>query len=205
MSGDETFLKRWSRLKRERREEAKAAPEPGANGRSKKESKPPPAKDAAPAEAEEGDPKVVAELPPIDSLGKDSDYSPFMRKGVPQALRLAALRKLWASDPVLAAPDPLDFHNVDYTHLAAPGQVVKTTYQAGRGFVDAVEKTADKLAGADQPGGVKVADSKTPDSNHPDSKSAGSNAADSKAGGSPAAQPEELDAPPENRKPKGGV
>jgi hypothetical protein len=96
-------------------------------------------------ETDRGDPKVVAELPPVDSLGKDSDYSPFMREGVPQALRLAALKKLWASDPALAAPDPLDLHNLDYTHLAAPGQVVSTSYKVGKGFADEVDKSIERV------------------------------------------------------------
>ena len=147
--GDENFLKRWSRLKQERREEAKAAPE--SEEKNKKQAKPPAKDSATPTGADEGDPKVVAELPPIESLGKDSDYKPFMRAGVPQALRLAALRKMWASDPLIATPDPFEMHSVDFTHLAAPGQAVKTAYQVGRGFVDAVDKTADRLEGRGEP------------------------------------------------------
>ena len=42
-----------------------------------------------------------ATLPPIESLGADSDYTVFLRKGVPEALRIAALRKAWASDPFI--------------------------------------------------------------------------------------------------------
>ena len=148
--GDEAFLKRWSRLKQERREEAKAAPE--TETKEKTESKPPAAKEpAAPVNAEESDPKVIAELPSIDSLGEHSDYSPFMRPGVPQALKMQALRKMWATDPVISAPDPFEMHNVDFTHLAAPGQVVKTSYQVGKGFLDAVDKTVARLEGESRP------------------------------------------------------
>jgi len=100
---------------------------------------------ASQTEADRGDPNAIAELPPIESLGKDSDYRPFMREGVPQALRLAALRKLWASDPALAAPDPLDLHNLDYTHLAAPGQVVSTSYRIGKGFAQEVDKSLKRV------------------------------------------------------------
>jgi hypothetical protein len=42
-----------------------------------------------------------ATLPPLESLGPESDYTVFLRKGVPEALRLAALRKAWTSDPFI--------------------------------------------------------------------------------------------------------
>lgn len=151
--GEETFLRRWSRLKRTRRDPPAASDAKTGGGQAAEpagERAPPRAESragerAAGADADRGDPKVVAALPPLDSLGKDSDYSPFMREGVPQALRLAALRKLWASDPALAAPDPLDLHNLDYTHLAEPGQVVATSYRIGKGFADEVDKSIERV------------------------------------------------------------
>jgi hypothetical protein len=42
-----------------------------------------------------------ATLPPIESLGPASDYTVYLKKGVPEALRLAALRKAWMSDPFI--------------------------------------------------------------------------------------------------------
>jgi hypothetical protein len=42
-----------------------------------------------------------ATLPPLESLGPDSDYTMFLRRGVPEALRTAALRKAWMSDPFI--------------------------------------------------------------------------------------------------------
>ena len=146
MTGAEPFIKRWSRLKNERRDEAEAAPEAETGAKPAQQAKATPghdAKSSPPAEA--GDPKVIAALPPIESLGEHSDYSPFMREGVPMPLRLAALRKLWTSDPALAGPELLDLHNLDYTHLAAPGQVVATSYQVGRGFVDKVEESIKRV------------------------------------------------------------
>ena len=91
------FIKRWSRRKQ------------GADVRDPPESpaKAPPAPPlpmanlapesaAPPAEPEaEFDP---SSLPPIESLGADSDYTQFLRRGVPEVLRLAALRKAWMSD-----------------------------------------------------------------------------------------------------------
>src|SRR3546814_6644375 len=49
----------------------------------------------SPAEVE--DPN--ADLPPIESLDKDSDYTAFLRAGVAPELRKQALGKLWRSDP----------------------------------------------------------------------------------------------------------
>ena len=113
------------------------------------------------------------ELPPIDSLGKDSDFTVFMREGVPEALKQQALRKLWASDPAFGAPDILDIHALDYSHLGRTQEVVQTSYQVGRGFIDEVEKAAeaieaeaDRLAnvGAPETTGKDSADRKAADS-----------------------------------------
>ncbi len=45
--------------------------------------------------------------PALETLGADSDYSRFMRAGVPEALRLQALGKLWRNHPVIGAVDEL--------------------------------------------------------------------------------------------------
>lgn len=74
MSDEDTFFRRWSRLKTE----GPAPEDPEAP------EDPPP------------------ELPSLDSLGGDSDYTPFLHKAVPAALRVAALRIAWRSDPEIA-------------------------------------------------------------------------------------------------------
>jgi hypothetical protein len=40
-------------------------------------------------------------LPSIDELTAESDLSAFLRKGVPEALKRAALRKVWSLDPAI--------------------------------------------------------------------------------------------------------
>jgi hypothetical protein len=152
MTGDEPFLRRWSRLKTEQRQEV---PSPSSTvtetGNLDDES----FNDIKKLDKE---PKAELELPPIDSLGKDSDFTVFMREGVPEALKQQALRKLWASDPAFGAPDILDIHALDYSHLGRTQEVVRTSYQVGKGFIDEVEKAAealeaniDRLPGADAP------------------------------------------------------
>lgn len=79
MADEEGFLSRWSRLKRE----GEAPPEP-------------PVPEPVAEEPER------APLPPIDSLGIDSDYTRFLAPGVPAELARLALRKAWASDPAIA-------------------------------------------------------------------------------------------------------
>jgi len=90
----EPFLSRWSRRKRAA-EESHAAIEPK-----------PPAQSEAP----------LPELPPVDSLTPESDFSVFMHKQVDEKLRRAALRKLF-SDPAFNVVDGLDDYADDYTQL----------------------------------------------------------------------------------------
>jgi len=122
---DPPFLERWSKRKRE----AKAAA-----------VEPPP---DLPAE-----PPPPPPLPDITSLGKDSDYSGFLRAGVPAELRQQALDRLWASDPVLMAPDPLDLHTLDY-NTPAGSEVVKTAWRLGKGVLDAAELAEETDAAKD--------------------------------------------------------
>ena len=91
---DEEFLARWSRRKRE----AKAV----VNG-------PPPTEPAgtpnpAPPAAAENPPDAevdLSSLPPIDSIDAATDITAFLRKGIPQELGRAALRRAWAADPAI--------------------------------------------------------------------------------------------------------
>jgi hypothetical protein len=105
---EEGFLGRWSRLKRKRAlddAEATAPVERTEEGEG-----------AAPAA--EPDPVDLSELPPVESLGPGSDFSVFMRAGVPKELRLRALRKLWVSDPDFLNYKTLADYDWDYN---APG------------------------------------------------------------------------------------
>lgn len=103
---DEGFLQRWSRRKTA---ETAVAPEPVPV------DVPAEKPEAVPPEKAVEEPFDLSKLPSIESLGKNSDYSMFMHKAVPEDLRLQALRRMWTTDPVLAAPDLLDMHQLDYT------------------------------------------------------------------------------------------
>ena len=104
---DERFIGRWSRLKQKRRRR-----EPGPGDVPKDESARPEPADAQPATAEEE--TAPLDLPDIETLDKDSDFTVFMKEGVPEELKKLALRKLWRSDPVFAVIDGLDDYDEDF-------------------------------------------------------------------------------------------
>jgi hypothetical protein len=133
----EGFVGRWTRLKAEdrRRKQGSAAPELPTEPTA-------PLPAAAPQADQAPDP--TAALPPVESLTKDSNYAAFLKEGVPEGLKNAALRQLWRSDPVLAAPELLDLHNLDYTFPKVP-EVVQTAYQVGKGYFDAVAEAEEKV------------------------------------------------------------
>ncbi|HEX6571652.1 MAG TPA: DUF3306 domain-containing protein [Steroidobacteraceae bacterium] len=112
---DEMFLSRWARRKARARAEPSA---PAADMPPLAEPAPPPP-DAA--EAAAATPAI--ELPDLDQLGEDSDYSAFLTPGVDAGLRQRALRKLFAS-PKFNVFDGLDTYRDDYTQFPALGSVV---------------------------------------------------------------------------------
>ncbi len=158
---DEKFLSRWSRRKRsggaapvvalpvtETAAEAPAATEPRRGPPLPHAARLPqdaPADAAAPAPDD-----AVAELPDIDSLDEESDYSVFMRDGVPEHLRRLALRKLWLSSPVHSIIDGLDDYDDDFTKLFtdAATKAAKTVYEAGKRAVTPEEGAGPETAGA---------------------------------------------------------
>jgi hypothetical protein len=92
---DEEFLARWSRCKQEARAAADATrPSPPAEPQL-----------AAPPPAAVVDPTTevvdLASLPPIDSIDAATDITAFLRKGIPQELSRAALRRAWSADPAI--------------------------------------------------------------------------------------------------------
>jgi hypothetical protein len=117
------FLSRWSRRKAELRRQDRQADSA--------------ADDAQPQEDEaEIDP---ATLPSIESLTEESDFSLFLKKGVPPALRAAALRKLWLIEPSVVNYEPLvdyawDFTAPGYGELLPSDDVAKMAQQVFSGF-----------------------------------------------------------------------
>jgi hypothetical protein len=92
---DEQFLARWARRKQEAKaghaepapEEAAEAHGPALSNRA--------AAEPAPPETE------LSNLPPIESIDAATDIRAFLRKGIPQELSRAALRRAWSADPTI--------------------------------------------------------------------------------------------------------
>lgn len=114
MAEDDSFLARWAR-----RKQAQKAEKPAAVEATKPQNLPADRATEKPAAAPtEGETIDLASLPPIESLGADSDYTIFLRPGVPDSLRLAALRQLWLTEPSIRNYEAL----VDYAwDFNAPG------------------------------------------------------------------------------------
>ena len=142
---DEPFLGRWSRLKAQAREREARTAAP-ADEPATAPSPAPPA-DAVPA----AEPPPV-ELPDIDQLGEDSDYSAFLAEGVDAELRKRALRKLFHS-PKFNVFDGLDTYRDDFTSFPALGSVVTAEMRhqlerAARELAARAEKTLTRTTPA---------------------------------------------------------
>ena len=117
---DEGFLGRWARLKRSRA--AEVAEEPKV------------VEEAAEAEPEPFD---LASLPALETLDAVSDYTAFLKPGVPRELRTLALRRAWATDPAITGYKTLADYDWDFN---APG------YGALR-VTDNVKELANRVFG----------------------------------------------------------
>lgn len=95
-AGDENIFSRWSRRKQAVRygeplepvEEGKTLEPTGEEAEA-----------AAQPEPEQSD--ICEPLPDIEELTAESDLAAFLRKGVPNSLRSAAMRKMWSLDPAI--------------------------------------------------------------------------------------------------------
>jgi hypothetical protein len=83
------FLARWSQRKQEAKRPDREAPIENAD------APPEPVAEAAPEEFD------LSSLPKLEDLTETTDITGFLRKGVPEHLRNAALRKSWALDPAI--------------------------------------------------------------------------------------------------------
>lgn len=97
----ETFFARWSRVKAEARPEVEVAPDL-------------PLEAAAPADVQEDAPAPTLEQ--VEQLTADSDFTPFVARGVDETVRRAAMKKLFA-DPRFNVMDGLDTYIDDYNKL----------------------------------------------------------------------------------------
>jgi len=98
----ESFLSRWSRRKRAEPDQVQAEDDRLAR------------EQAPPVPAQVMPPAPPPDLPPIESLTPQADFTPFMKPEVPVQMKNAALKKLFA-DPHFNVMDGLDTYIDDYT------------------------------------------------------------------------------------------
>lgn len=79
---------------------------------------------------------ITRELPPLESLTSESDFSAFMNPKVPDILQRAALKKLWKSNPFFNFRDGLNEYDDDYTLEPLINAATDTKYHAERGMFD---------------------------------------------------------------------
>jgi hypothetical protein len=91
---DKGFLARWSQRKQEAKQPEPTPDAPAAEGVESSGSPAPQGQDVAP----EFD---LSTLPKLEELTGSTDITAFLRKGVPEHLRNAALQKSWALDPAI--------------------------------------------------------------------------------------------------------
>jgi Protein of unknown function (DUF3306) len=155
---DGGFLQRWSRRKAEARSAATVAleqPSGPADSVPASGQRPPEPDAAAPAPIDPED------LPDIETLDASSDFTAFMRPGVPEHLRTLALRKLWRSDPIFSKLDGLVEYGEDYSIATWPKDAIKTAYKVGRGFLEEISEGAggpEQAPQADEPGDQPAAE-----------------------------------------------
>ena len=134
-SEDKGRLARWAQRKaaaRQRRGGAAPAIAEESAALPATAEEPPVEAKAEPEQA--GQPAPEHDLPDIESLGAGSDFSVFMKDGVPAELRRLALRKLWASDPVFKVIDEMVEYGEDYTDAAMVVEGMKSAWEPGRGY-----------------------------------------------------------------------
>lgn len=117
MSDENNFIRRWSRRKHEAAASKREQPEPldGNSASLNSNDDVCSAHNAVPS----FDP---ASLPPIESIGPDSDIGDFLAAGVPADIKRAALRRVWSSDPGIRDFVGLSENSWDFNAVGAmPG------------------------------------------------------------------------------------
>lgn len=133
-AGDETFVSRWSRLKRR-------------SNAGEDDSKAVTARADAPATGGEAPP-----MPPVDQLTPESDFSPFMHPKADPALRRVALKKLF-SDPHFNVMDGLDTYIDDYNTFEPIGEELLANLSHAAAMLRRFEEPKPEQAPAEGEGG----------------------------------------------------
>lgn len=131
-AGDENVFTRWSR-----RKQAVRYGEPAEPVEERKALEPTADEAEAAGQPVPEAPAICEPLPNLEDLTAESDLSAFLRKGVPEALKSAAMRKVWSLDPAIRDHVGLSEYAWDFNQ---PGSMT------GFGPLTANESVAEFLA-----------------------------------------------------------
>lgn len=151
---NDRFLDRWSRRKLGKATAADKETDAVSQALSA---------ESAPEEADERHLELqknrqAAESIDLESLDASSDFSPFFKDGVPKALKAAAMRVLWRSNPVFANLDGLNDYDENFADPELIRKYAGSAWRVGKGYLfdddpDGVAETAaagDGAAEADE-------------------------------------------------------
>jgi hypothetical protein len=147
---EDSFLTRWSRRKAAAKAEQVTEPiaEPAREG------EPPADVQAEPAPEQPAEEVDLSLLPPLEEITSATDITGFLKAGVPEALRTAALRKVWTSDPAIRdfiglSENAWDFNDPagipGFGPMDLPAEQVR---QMAAELVGEVRKAAETIEGA---------------------------------------------------------
>ncbi len=101
------------------------------------------AAEAAALEAQLAANRQAAEAVDLTTLDESSDFSVFLKEGVPKLLKKQAMAALWRSNPVYANVDGLVDYGEDFGSPDLIMKTFKSAWQAGRGYLKAVEELTE--------------------------------------------------------------
>jgi hypothetical protein len=180
---DTNILSRWSRRKLAAREpEAKPVPD------QPRETQEEEAERLTARDAELQTNREAAEAIDLEKFDDTTDFSVFMKEGVPELLRRQAMAVLWRSHPVYANLDGLIDYAEDY---GSPDLIMKTFvsgWQSGRGYLKDIivgAAPADVAEAAETGAPVAAADGDPGDEKTEEDEAVMAASADEQASGTP--------------------
>jgi hypothetical protein len=159
---EEGFLRRWARRKTEVREGLEPAPEPKPLAEASGDAAagpigatafaaPQPTPVQTPAEAAADPARPLPTLDDVAALDADSDFSAFVARGVDQAVRRSALKKLFA-DPHFNVMDKLDVYIDDFTKPSPVSEAMLASLEHAKSvFMKMVEDEPEAEPQTQQP------------------------------------------------------
>ena len=103
---------------------------------------------------------IVSELPSLDSLTKESDFTPFLAEKVPGFIRRRALSILWRSNPIFAHLDGLNDYDEDFNVIdKLIDALTDSIYRVGKGMGSGEDQATKEVSELEEGKDLKISDS----------------------------------------------